>query len=78
MREALPAGPFDAIVSALAIHHLEHAEQRRLFAAVHERLRPGGLFVDAEQVAGPSPALTGVYEEMWVRDCQASGPPGGV
>jgi cyclopropane fatty-acyl-phospholipid synthase-like methyltransferase len=43
---------FDAIVSALAIHHLEDAEKRSLFARIHERLRPGGVFVNAEQVVG--------------------------
>ncbi len=73
MREPLPDGPFDAIVSALAIHHLEHAEQRRVLAAVHERLRPGGLFVDAEQVAGPSPARSDAYDDLWVPCARAAG-----
>jgi tRNA (cmo5U34)-methyltransferase len=73
MRDPLPDGPYDAIVSALAIHHLEHAEQRRLFAAVHERLRPGGVFVDAEQVAGPSPARSDAYDELWVPYAHAAG-----
>ena len=73
MRDPLPNGPYDAIVSALAIHHLEHAEQRRLFAAVHERLRPGGVFVDAEQVAGPSPARSDAYDELWVPYAHAAG-----
>ena len=40
----LPGGPFDAVVSALAIHHLPHTDKRALFAAVHERLVPGGVF----------------------------------
>jgi tRNA (cmo5U34)-methyltransferase len=73
MRDPLPDGPYDAIVSALAIHHLEHAEQRRLFAAVHERLRPGGVFIDAEQVAGPSPARSDAYDELWVPHAHAAG-----
>jgi tRNA (cmo5U34)-methyltransferase len=73
MAGPLPEGPFDAVVSALAIHHLEHAEQRRLFTAVHERLRPGGVFVNAEQVSAPSPALTAMYEQRWVEDCRALG-----
>lgn len=73
MRDPLPDGPFDAVVSALAIHHLEHAEQRRLFAAVYEQLRPGGVFVDAEQVAGPSPARSDAYDLLWVPYAHAAG-----
>jgi tRNA (cmo5U34)-methyltransferase len=73
MRDPLPDGPFDAVVSALAIHHLEHTEQGRLFAAIHERLRPGGVFVNAEQVAGPSPARSDAYDELWVPYAHAAG-----
>jgi tRNA (cmo5U34)-methyltransferase len=57
----LPAGPWDAVVSALAIHHVEDTPKRRLFAQVHERLAPGGVFVNAEQVAGPTPRLDELY-----------------
>ncbi|MFZ0040121.1 MAG: class I SAM-dependent methyltransferase [Solirubrobacteraceae bacterium] len=73
LREPLPAGPFDAIASALAIHHLEHEEQRDLLRRVHERLTPGGVFVNAEQVAAPSTDLDEIYEQMWARHCSASG-----
>jgi tRNA (cmo5U34)-methyltransferase len=73
MSEALPDGPFDGVVSALAIHHLEHPAQRQLFAAVRERLRPGGVFVNAEQVTTAVPELTGVYTDVWVRQCRALG-----
>jgi tRNA (cmo5U34)-methyltransferase len=41
----LPPGPFDLIVSALAVHHLDESEKRSLFRRVHEALRPGGRFV---------------------------------
>lgn len=73
MADALPAGPFDAVVSALAIHHLEHADKRALFARVLEVLRPGGVFVNAEQVTGPTPELTEVYEARWAQECRALG-----
>ncbi len=73
LASALPQGPYDAVVSALAIHHLKDADQRALMRNVHARLRCGGVFVNAEQVAPPSPALSGVYERMWVRDCRALG-----
>jgi tRNA (cmo5U34)-methyltransferase len=55
LRDPLPAGGFCAVVSALAIHHLDDAAKRDLFARVHGALRPGGVFVNAEQVLGPSP-----------------------
>ena len=73
MRDPLPEGPYDAIVSALAIHHLEHAEQRRLFGEVLARLRPGGAFIDAEQVAGPSARRDADYDRVWDRHARAVG-----
>ncbi|MFZ0091930.1 MAG: class I SAM-dependent methyltransferase [Solirubrobacteraceae bacterium] len=73
MAGPLPEGPFDAVVSALAIHHLADGDKRALMRRVHERLRPGGVFVNAEQVTAPSPALTEIYEERWARECLALG-----
>jgi tRNA (cmo5U34)-methyltransferase len=73
LRDALPDGPFDAVVSALAIHHLEDADKRELFARVHQALRPGGVFVNAEHVSGPGRWLTGHYRSMWCAACRAVG-----
>ena len=73
MADALPAGPYDAVISALAIHHLEDADKRSLFARVQAALRPGGVFVNAEQVAGPTPELAGLYRERWAADAAAQG-----
>jgi tRNA (cmo5U34)-methyltransferase len=73
LREELPAGPFDAVVSALAIHHLEDADKRALFARVHAALRPGGAFVNAEHVAGPTPWLEASYRRLWREACAAAG-----
>jgi tRNA (cmo5U34)-methyltransferase len=73
LREALPDGPFDAVVSALAIHHLEDPDKRDLLARVHDALRPGGVFVNAEHVTGPRPWLAGAYRSMWHDACRAAG-----
>jgi tRNA (cmo5U34)-methyltransferase len=73
MAAPLPDGPFDAIVSALAIHHLVDADKRRLFARAHAALIPGGVFVNAEQVAGPTDGLTAIYTATWERECRALG-----
>ena len=61
--DPLPGGPWDAVVSALAIHHLDAPGKRDLFARVHDALAPGGMFVNAEQVLGATPELDAVYRE---------------
>jgi tRNA (cmo5U34)-methyltransferase len=73
MADGLPEGPFDAVISALAIHHLQDQDKRVLFGRVHEVLRPGGVFVNAEQVLGPTPKLAERYRQMWERMCRELG-----
>ncbi|HEX3690818.1 MAG TPA: class I SAM-dependent methyltransferase [Solirubrobacteraceae bacterium] len=73
MSAPLPAGPFDAVISALAIHHLEHADKRALMGRIHGALRPGGAFVNAEQVDAPTAELTAIYAQRWADDCRALG-----
>jgi tRNA (cmo5U34)-methyltransferase len=72
----LPAGPWDAVVSAMAIHHLEHLDKRRLFERIHQSLSKGGVFVNVEQVSGPTAFLDAAYmrwHERRVRELGASG-----
>jgi tRNA (cmo5U34)-methyltransferase len=73
LTQPLPSGPWDAVVSALAIHHLADPDKAALFARVHGALRDGGCFVNAEQVAGPTPWLDGVYRERHERAARALG-----
>lgn len=47
-------GPVDAVVSALAIHHLEDVRKRALFGEIHALLRPGGVFVNLDLVTAAS------------------------
>ena len=50
LSDPLPVGPFDAVVSALAVHHLDGDEKQALFAEVHDRLHAGGRFALADVV----------------------------
>jgi tRNA (cmo5U34)-methyltransferase len=56
LEDPLPAGPFDVVVSALAIHHLDGPAKADLFARVAALLAPGGRFVLADVVAPEDPA----------------------
>lgn len=63
--DAARTGPYDAVLSSLAIHHLEHADKRRLFAAVFDVLVPGGVLVVADVVAPRTPAAVALAGRRW-------------
>jgi tRNA (cmo5U34)-methyltransferase len=67
LEDELPSGPFDLVVSALAVHHLEGGEKHELFSRVAGVLRPGGLFVLGDVVVPPS-GQEGPIEIDWVID----------
>jgi SAM-dependent methyltransferase len=50
-------GPFDAVVSGLAIHHLEDERKRALFGEVRALLAPGGVFANLDLVSPASPQI---------------------
>jgi len=67
LEDALPDGPFDLVVSALAVHHLDGPGKADLFGRIAERLRPGGRFVLGDLVVPDDPAdavtpIDGVYD----------------
>ena len=56
LQDPLPAGPFELVVSALAVHHLTTEEKRELFARVREVLVPSGRFVLGDVIVPLHPA----------------------
>ncbi len=67
LEDELPSGPFDLVVSALAVHHLDGAGKRELFSRVAGVLRPGGLFVLGDVVVPPAGQEGPIYID-WVMD----------
>jgi tRNA (cmo5U34)-methyltransferase len=56
LEDPLPEGPFDLVVSALAVHHLDGPGKQDLFRRVAAVLEPGGSFVLADVVVPESEA----------------------
>ena len=56
LEDELPAGPFDLVVSALAVHHLDGPGKADLFGRVAAVLGPGGRFVLGDVVVPDDPA----------------------
>jgi tRNA (cmo5U34)-methyltransferase len=50
LEDPLPEGPFDLVVSALAVHHLDGPGKQDLFKRIAAVLAPGGRFVLADVV----------------------------
>jgi tRNA (cmo5U34)-methyltransferase len=69
----LPEGPFDVISSGLAIHHLDPPDQAKVYAAARERLAPGGVFVNAEQLKAPAQWLEDHFLERELVHARAGG-----
>ena len=65
LTDPLPAGPFDLVVSALAVHHLAGPDKADLFARIARVLRPGGRFVLGDLVVplDPADAVTPVSDD---------------
>jgi tRNA (cmo5U34)-methyltransferase len=64
-------GPYDIACSALSIHHLQTEDKRELFHRVFSVLRPGGMFVNADQADGETLYFRKQYLEYWNEFLQA-------
>ena len=73
----IAAGEFgdnwDRIVSSFVIHHLEHDGKRQVFGKAFKALKPGGIFVNVDQVQACSQAVQDIHMRLWKKDVLAAG-----
>ena len=67
LEDPLPVGPFDAVVTALAVHHLDGPGKADLFRRVSAVLAPCGRFVMGDVIVPSDPSdvvtpIDGVYD----------------
>lgn len=66
-------GIYDVVVSALALHHSPLNQLQAVFQKVFGSLKPGGVFINADQALGATPELEREYERMWLKHARAAG-----
>ena len=68
LEDPLPPGPFDLVVTALAVHHLDGLGKADLFRRVARILEPGGHFVLGDLIVPDDPndvvtPIDGIYDK---------------
>jgi tRNA (cmo5U34)-methyltransferase len=67
LEDPLPDGPFDLVLSALAVHHLPGPGKQDLFRRIAAVLEPGGSFVLGDLVVPQRPEEAEIPVD-WVHD----------
>lgn len=57
---------YDLIISSLSIHHLTDDEKKKLFGDVYRSLNDTGVFVNVDQIKGPTPDMQDWYWANWL------------
>ncbi|MEU4711165.1 methyltransferase domain-containing protein [Nocardia salmonicida] len=58
-------GTYGAVVTSLAVHHLDDVQKRDLIQAVYDRLAPGGVFAQADLTRPATPRITTLAAATW-------------
>jgi tRNA (cmo5U34)-methyltransferase len=64
---------FDLVISSLSIHHLSDEDKRALFVRIHSLLDDGGLFINIDQVWGPTDYWQNHYWNQWLEQVRRNG-----
>ena len=71
-RTTFPASQFDLIISSLSIHHLIDQEKKKLFKDIYRKLKPGGTFINVDQIKAPSEHFQEMYWSTWLSKVRQS------
>ena len=66
-------GDFHLVISSLSIHHLADQEKKELFGRILALLRDKGVFINIDQIKGPTPALQELYWTTWLDKVRRNG-----
>lgn len=56
---------YDAVMTSLAVHHLDANGKRSLYGDIHEMLTPGGVFAMVDLVEAAGPVARKLYGDQW-------------
>lgn len=66
-------GPFDAVISAIAVHHVPPPDKPALFQRLYAALRPGGALVLGDAFQAATPALSERYRHLSTASLERQG-----
>ena len=72
VQEAIP-GRYDVVVSALSLHHAAQEELAAVFGKIYTCLTAGGIFINADQILGPTVEIEAAYARAWLRQAVEQG-----
>ncbi len=65
--------PLDLVISGFSIHHQSNENKKRLFKEIYSKiLKPGGLFLNLDQVASPSEENEKLFDEFFLESIKNS------